>query len=155
MRGRRGYTIVELLIVVCILGILATIAIPKLQGARAHARAADIVGVLRAVRIASTIYFDSANTYPPTAAAGNVPTGLAGYLPRGGNGIFTGNGWTLRWRKTSIVSGGSTTTEGSMVVRTTDPLLCEPLSALLGGPSASVTVSCSGGAGRITQTVER
>lgn len=155
MRDRRGFTLIELLIVVSILGLLAAIATPKVQAARAHARAADVVGALRAVRIAATIYYDSANAWPPTAANGVIPTGLAGYLPRSGNGIFSGNGWTMRWRRLTIVSGGSTTLEGSMQVRTTDPLLCTPLGTLLGGPSSTITVSCSGPNGRITQTVER
>ena len=155
MRGRRGFTLIELLIVVSILGLLAAIAVPKVQAARAHARAADVVGALRAVRIAATIYYDSANAWPPTAASGAIPTGLVGYLPRSGNGIFSGTGWTMRWRRRTIFSGGSSTVEGSMQVRTTDPLLCTPLGTLLGGPSSSITINCSGANGRITQTIER
>ena len=155
MRDRRGFTLIELLIVVSILGLLAAIATPKVQAARAHARAADVVGALRAVRVAATIYYDSANAWPPTAANGQIPAGLAGYLPRSGNGIFSGNGWTLRWRRLTIFSGGTTTIEGSMQVRTTDPLLCTPLGTLLGGPSSTITISCAGARGRITQTVER
>lgn len=155
MRGRRGFTLIELMIVVSILGLLAAIAAPKVQAARAHARAADVIGSMRAVRIAATIFYDSAATWPSNAAAGVVPTGLEGYLPRNGVGIFTGNGWTLRWRKTTIVTGGTTTIQATMQVRTSDPLLCLPLSTLLGGPSATVTVNCGGGTGRITQTIER
>lgn len=155
MKGTRGFTLIELMIVVSILGLLAALAAPKVQSARAHARAADVVGAMRAVRIAATIYYDSANGWPPNAAVGVVPAGLSGYLPRGGVGIFTGSGWRMRWRRTTIVSGGTTSIQATMQIRLSDPLLCAPLGSLLGGPSASLTISCSGSNERITQTIER
>ncbi|HET7041376.1 MAG TPA: type II secretion system protein [Gemmatimonadales bacterium] len=155
MSDRRGFTLIELLIVVSILGVLASIAVPRVQAARAHARAADVLGALRAVRVAATIYYDSANAWPPSGANGAVPAGLAGYLPRNGNGIFTGSGWTLRWRSRTVWNGSSFSVQGTMQVRTSDPLLCLPLATLMGGPSSTVSISCNGGNGRITQTVER
>lgn len=153
MKDRRGFTLIELLIVVSILGLLASIATPKVQSARAHARAAEVVGAMRAVRIAATMYYDSAATWPPNASPGAVPNGLAGYLPR--VRLFSGNGWQFRWRRRRVVSGGRSTIEGVLQVRTSDPLLCTPLAALLGGASSTIAVSCAGASGRITQTIER
>lgn len=150
MTDRRGFTIVELLIVVSILGILASVALPRFHKARAQARAAEIVGAMRAVRIGATIFFDSAGTWPPQAAQGTVPPVLAGYLPR--KNLFTGDGWTLRWRRVAVAGGGA---EALLVARTTDPTLCTPLSYLLGGSSATLAVSCTAANGRITQTIER
>jgi len=155
VKDRRGYTLVELMIVVCILGILAAVATPKLQGARANARAADVVGSMRAVRIGATIYLDSASAWPPAAAAGTSPADLVGYLPRAGTGIFSGNGWTMEWRLNSVVVNGATTVQPTMEVRLTDPLLCLPLGTLLGGASATVSISCDASGGRVTQVVER
>jgi prepilin-type N-terminal cleavage/methylation domain-containing protein len=155
VKDRRGFTLVEVMIVVCILGLLAAIATPKVQAARAHARAADVLGAMRAVRIAATIYYDSATAWPANAAAGVIPAKLAGYLPRSGIGIFTGNGWTMRWKTVNVVSGGITTIDATMQIKTTDPLLCLPLSNLLGGPSATVTVACNAASGKVTQTIER
>jgi prepilin-type N-terminal cleavage/methylation domain-containing protein len=150
VKGRRGFTVVELLIVVSMLGIIAAIALPRFSKARAHARAADIVGAMRAVRIGATIYFDSAGIWPPQAAQGTTPPQLVGYLPR--KELFKGDGWTLRWRRVSVAGGG---TEALLVARTTDPTLCPPLSYLLGGSSPSVAVNCTVAVGRITQTIER
>jgi type II secretory pathway pseudopilin PulG len=142
-----------MLIVVCIIGIMATIAMPKVQASRARARAASVLGSMRAVRIAATIYFDSAGAWPPSAAVGTIPPRLAGYLP---NSLkFTGDGYQLRWQVTTVRSGGVTTTVGSLQARTSDRLLCPPIGVLLGGPSPTLTVSCGAATGRVTQTIER
>jgi prepilin-type N-terminal cleavage/methylation domain-containing protein len=153
VKGRRGYTIVELLIVVCILGILATIVMPQVQGSRARARAASVLGAMRAVRIAATIYYDSAGAWPPSAGLGNVPRGLAGYLPSTVD--FSGDGYQLRWQVTTVRAGGTRTTVANLQARTSDRLLCPPIGILLGGPSPTLTVACGAGSGRVTETIER
>jgi prepilin-type N-terminal cleavage/methylation domain-containing protein len=150
VKGRRGFTVVELLIVVSMLGIIAAIALPRMSKARAHARAADIVGAMRAVRIGATIFYDSAGFWPPEAAQGTVPPLLVGYLPK--KELFTGDGWTLRWRRLPVAGGGS---ENLLVAQMTDPILCPPLGYLLGGSSPSLAVSCAPATGRVTQTIER
>lgn len=155
MTGRRGFTLVEVLIVVCILGILAVFAVPKMQAARGRARATTIVGAMRAIRIAATIYYDSATAWPATAGRGVVPPRLKDYLPRKGVGLFSGDGWQLQWRTTRVSSGGAASSEGTMRVRVSDPLLCLPLGSLLGGASASVTINCGASSGTVTQTIER
>jgi prepilin-type N-terminal cleavage/methylation domain-containing protein len=153
MKDRRGFTLVEILIVVSILALLAALVVPKVQEARARARAADVLGSMRAIRVAATIYFDSAGTWPPTAAVGVIPPSLRGYLPV--TVKFVGNGYRLRWRRINVTSGGRTTTIGNLVVQTSDRLLCPPIGSLLGGPSATLAVNCAAATGRVAQNVER
>jgi prepilin-type N-terminal cleavage/methylation domain-containing protein len=153
MMDRKGFSLVELLIVVSILGILASVAVPKVQAARARARAASIIGAVRAIRIGATIYLDSAGDWPATAAQGVIPSGLGGYIPPTAG--FTGNGYRLRWRRTSVTSGGVSTSRGSVVIIMTDDLLCEPVAVLMGGPSPNVAVNCAAANGRVTLTIDR
>lgn len=56
MRSRKGFTLIELVIVLVLIGILAAVAIPKFQNMKDNAEAASIRGTLGNVRSAITIY---------------------------------------------------------------------------------------------------
>jgi prepilin-type N-terminal cleavage/methylation domain-containing protein len=151
--GRRGFTLIELMIVVCIIGLVAGIAVPRVIRARSRAQAADAVGSMRAVRIAVTIYFDSAATWPPDGAVGAIPTGLAGYLPT--NNAFQGKGWRLRWRLTNVAYGAGVRQIGTLEMTADDPAICPAVSSLFGGPSSEIAVLCGGSSGTVTQIIDR
>lgn len=69
MSNRKGFTLVELLVVVAILGILAAIAIPRFTSANETARGAKIQADLRTIESAASLYQASAG-----ATAGAIAT---------------------------------------------------------------------------------
>jgi prepilin-type N-terminal cleavage/methylation domain-containing protein len=147
--SRRGFTLIELMIVVSIIGLLAAIAVPKVQEARTRAEATRIIGAMRTVQFGATLYFDSATTWPRQAALGVVPPRLGGYLPSGGRSLFRGSSWTLRWRYTA----GS---DPLLIARTPGNVqLCRAMANLLGGPSDELSVRCTGANPQITRSVHR
>ena len=70
-KGKEGFTLVELLIVIVILGILAAIVIARFAGATKESKEANLKGNLRTLRAAIEMYKANSNTnsYPPDLSA--------------------------------------------------------------------------------------
>jgi type IV pilus assembly protein PilA len=77
MRSQKGFSLIELLIVVAIILIIAAIAIPNLLQARLAANEASAVGSLSALKGAEFTYY---NTYP-TIGYANILGDLGGVTP--------------------------------------------------------------------------
>lgn len=66
MKKSRGFTLIELVIVIAILGLLAGIAIPRFLDSTASARGSRLVGDLRTIDSAISIYHAKTGNYPTT-----------------------------------------------------------------------------------------
>ncbi|HNG46017.1 MAG TPA: prepilin-type N-terminal cleavage/methylation domain-containing protein, partial [Elusimicrobiota bacterium] len=68
---KNGFTLIELMLVVAIIGLLAAIAIPKFANLVVKSREAAMKGQLGAIRSALSIYYsDNEGFYPPSIVVG-------------------------------------------------------------------------------------
>lgn len=66
-RGHRGFTLIELLLVIVIIGILASVALPKLTSSNSLAEANACKASLQALEMALESYYADHGEYPPSS----------------------------------------------------------------------------------------
>ena len=104
MSDRRGFTIIELLVVVVIIGILAAIAIPKFAMTKDKARMASVKSDLRNTMTAEEAYFADYSTF---GTLSQIQTNSNYSLSTGNAGTVTpaANGYTATVSNATITSG--------------------------------------------------
>ena len=108
MSSSRGFTIIEVMIVVVIVAILAAVAIPNYTAYVTRSKIAEATSTLLAQRVKMEQFFQDQRTYTGACAAGTVaplPTGLKYFT------ISCGN---LSNSTYTITATGGTAGDGSM-----------------------------------------
>ncbi|HEV3408902.1 MAG TPA: type II secretion system protein [Chthoniobacterales bacterium] len=76
-----GFTLVEIMVVVAIIGLVTALALPSLMKARQRTNRTRLAEQLRVLRDAFEMYAaENSGAYPPDAGPGEVPAGMAPYL---------------------------------------------------------------------------
>jgi len=82
-RKSMGFTMIEIMIVVTIIGILAVIAIPYVREARRQAQSTSFLNDLRLISSGTFEYYATdRGGFPPDAAPGVEPSGIGEFLPK-------------------------------------------------------------------------
>ena len=95
---KKGFTLIELIMIIVILGILAAVAVPKYFNLQADAKLAAEQGVVGGVRAGISTYFANSKVYPSsldlTAVVGDCATGNICF-----DAILQQGGITSDWTK--------------------------------------------------------
>jgi prepilin-type N-terminal cleavage/methylation domain-containing protein len=138
-RRRHGFTIIELMMVMIVMGLLAGMAILKYIDLRHRARAVQVAADLESVRLAAYGAWYEHNIWPNEAGPGQVPVDLVPYLPQ--NFSFVNPEYTLDWENFAPPGGGpSGGMQIGVVVTAATPRLQTTLEQTLGNKMPFVSL---------------
>jgi len=90
MRNQKGFTLIELMVVVVIIGVLAAIAVPRFIGAAKRARVRACTADVRLLTEGLGLYITDKGSYPPTSNYDSLRTALVPYVTIPAGSLATG-----------------------------------------------------------------
>ncbi|MEX0876186.1 MAG: prepilin-type N-terminal cleavage/methylation domain-containing protein [Phycisphaerales bacterium] len=101
-----GFTLVEILIVVVILGILAAIVVPRFAGATDEAKMGAFIASLKTYADACEYFAVKEGFYPPDGGSGEIPAGFEDYVDQSEYESPTpvGGVWDIEYNEMGVTS---------------------------------------------------
>lgn len=98
LRRRRGFSLIEIMIVVTLIGLLNAIAVPALRQTRKQVQATRIANDFRQIKDSLEFALTELGSFPPDRNPGQFPPELSPYLPREAwNQAIVGNNTRWDW----------------------------------------------------------
>ena len=142
----RGFTLIELVIVVLMIGVLATLAMPQYHRSVLKAQGAEVATRVEQINVSLKLYETDHDSIPSgTGPTGSPPPWLAPYMTQ--NHFFGPAGVTWQFAKTS----GST--QGTLVLTADTPDEVQILLAAAGA-LGSISVILGGGTSLLVTLAE-
>ena len=111
-KAQQGFTLIELMIVIAIVGILAAIALPAYQDYVVRAKMSEPAAALAEAKTSLAEYYSSNNRFPPDTGKGGLNTNPDKQIVSSLTYVSNGNGLgaiiTARLQLDVIPGGGST-----------------------------------------------
>ncbi|MDC4402220.1 pilin [Acinetobacter baumannii] len=111
MNAQKGFTLIELMIVVAIIGILAAIAIPAYQDYMTRSKVTELLSAASSCKNSVSEYYQTKNSAPTDTTAAGCSNNATQYV----TSLTVANG-TITVLATSAVGGGITATDGIKLV---------------------------------------
>lgn len=142
LNNNKGFTLIELMIVVAIIAILANLSLPHYYSLTKKADAARVIGDLHSIHTALSTYYAAEGEYPVDHMPGEKPAELSPYLMDDFSFVqaelnvqYDWENWSGKasdswrvnptWSQTNTIYGVSITTEDMALVNTIQGMLGE------------------------------
>jgi prepilin-type N-terminal cleavage/methylation domain-containing protein len=103
--ARRGFTLVEIMVVVVIISLLAMMSIPAFQRIQRRSRSAAIASDVRTFATVFSTYAQERGTWPEDTDPGEIPAGLDGQLNSTAWARVTPMGGRYNWEQNQLHAG--------------------------------------------------